>query len=308
MVFLLLVIGIIFAGLGGELFVKGAVGVASWAKIPAGIIGATIAAFATSSPELSVSIISATNKKSELALGDAIGSNLTNICLVLGIALILKPLKVSKRELKRDLPFAIIAPVLVLVLSIDKKINYIDGIVMILFFTVWLMLGLIQTIKARSETSEVLGEKKINKSVIFLLAGLILLVSAGYLIVDGAKAIGDLLGWDTFIVGATFVALGTSTPELATTIISRMRGHDDIGVGTVIGSNIFNMLLIVAIAAIIYPIKVSSADITAPVLLSLISMVLLIPLKSNVLNRSKGYVLVAIYIVYILYTTIFIAH
>lgn len=213
-------------------------------------------------------------------------------------------MRASKRELKRDLPFALAAPVLVAILAIDNEISRIDGGVLILFFFTWLKLTIVQTLKIRSEINEVLGEKNISKSIVHALLGLVLLLLAGWLIVDAAEKIGETLNMNPFLVGATFVAIGTSTPELATTIMSRIRKHDDIGIGTVIGSNIFDLLLTVGLAALIYPIGVSSKELFAGVIVGAFSILLMIPGKSSILGRYRGGTLFLIYVGYISYSFI----
>lgn len=300
MAFFVLILGILFAAVGGELFVRGTVGVATWMRIPAGIVGATIAAFATSSPELSVSVISANDGEPEIALGSALGSNIANICLVFAIAILFMPMKASMGELKRDLPFAIAAPIAIGLFGADGKISQSDGLIIIVFFFTWLSIAILQTIKNRTSVAEVLGETSHPKSIFEGIFGLALLVGAGFLIVYAAEDIGSILGWNTFLVGATLVALGTSTPELATTIVSKIKGHDDIGIGTVIGSNIFNALLVVGVAAVIHPIIIpNKQELLYGVIFGVISLLFVLPGKSGILGRNRALTLFALYAAYV---------
>ncbi|RYE75431.1 MAG: sodium:calcium antiporter, partial [Myxococcales bacterium] len=240
-----LVFGLACAALGGELFVRGAVGLARWARIPAGIVGATVAAFATSSPELSVAVGSARAGTPQIALGDGLGSNVVNVGLILGLALLFGPIKGGEGSLRRDLPVALSAPVLTAVLLFDGTLSHNDGLILLAAFLLWLVLTVLDARKERSAATEVLSDSPRWQAIAFSLVGLALLVLAGSLIVDGAKFVGSLLGWSTFVTGAILVSIGTSAPELATTIVSRFRGHDEIGLGTVLGSNVFNGLFIV---------------------------------------------------------------
>lgn len=296
---LLLIIGVIFAALGGDLFVRGSVGIASWARVPSGVVGATVAAFATSSPELSVSVVSAREGEPEIAFGGALGSNIANICLIFAIAMLLMPMRTSKKELKRDLPFAFAAPLLIALLGFDKQISRIDGLILVLIFSTWILLTVLQTLKSRSSAPQVLGDKSIFRAAIEGITGLVLLIAAGFLIVKAAEDIGEILSWNPFLVGATLVALGTSTPELATTIVSRVKGHDDIGVGTVIGSNIFNILLIIAVAAILHPIQVDRTELLIGISFGLVSTLFVIPGKQSLLGRKRGITLLLLYVLYI---------
>ncbi|HMS25443.1 MAG TPA: sodium:calcium antiporter [Acidimicrobiia bacterium] len=300
MVYFILFVGILFAATGGEFFVRGSIGVAAWIRIPSGIVGSTIAAFATSSPELSVSVVSANDGKPEIALGSALGSNIANICLIFAIAILLLPMRTSKKELKRDLPFAITAPIVIGLFGLDGTITRLDGLIIIVFFATWLSITIAQTLKKRSDSVQVLGEESHGKSLLQGSLGLVLLVLAGFLIVYAAEEIGGILSWNPFLVGATLVALGTSTPELATTVVARIKGHDELGVGTVIGSNIFNALLVVGCAALIQPISIDNkAEFLTGVGFGVFSMMLIIPGAKSLLGRQRAVALLLLYGVYL---------
>jgi cation:H+ antiporter len=295
-----LVLGIAFAGLGGELFVKGVVGLAQWARIPAGVIGATVAAFATSSPELTVSINAALAGTPQIALGDALGSNVVNIGLVLGIALLFGPIKGEVAAIRRDFLVAMASPILAIVLLADGELSTIDGSVLMAVFVGWLGITTVQVWRKRDATQDVLGEPKHAKAVTEVLFGLILLIMAGTLIVTGAKFVGHALGWNSFVVGATLVALGTSMPELATTVVSRMRGHDEVGLGTIIGSNIFNGLFIVSIASLIHPIKVDPKDVAMGLGCGVVTLCLAWPTSTGLVPKWRAIGLLGAYAIYVL--------
>jgi cation:H+ antiporter len=297
--FIMLLGGVACAAIGGELFVRGIVGIALWARISTGIIAATFAAFATSSPELSVSVTASLAGTPQIALGDALGSNIVNVGLILGIALLIAPLQAPKDALKRDFPVALLVPILLAVLAQDGEISRMDGAILLGLFTVWLVVIVVEVRRQRSVAAAVLGEKQHHRSLIESLAGMAFLVVSGKLIVSGAKGISAYYGIDPFIVGATLVALGTSAPELATVVISRLRGHDEVGLGTILGSNIFNGLLIVGIAATINPIPISWQEVSLGLIFGLITSVFLFPLTGGLIEKRRGVLLVALYGTYI---------
>jgi cation:H+ antiporter len=296
---LLVVLGIGTAALGGELFVRGLVGLAVRARLAPGIVGATVAAFATSSPELSVGLNSAGEGVPEIALGDALGSNVVNIGLVLGLALAIGGATPRRADLNRDLPVALIAPLVTLGLAVDGTIGRVDGAVLLACFAAWLTVTVRQAVRERDATGAVLAERRHRLIARDVLVGLVLLVLAGRLIVVAARGIGDALGWDVFTVGAVFVAVGTSVPELATTITARLRGHDEVGVGTVLGSNIFNGLLIVGVAAVITPMRVSSGEIAVAVAAGVLGLLLVLPGRGARIGRGRGAALLTLYVGYV---------
>lgn len=295
-----IILGLILAGIGGEIFLKGAVGCSLSLRISPAIVGLTIAAFATSSPELSVAISSAIQGAPEISLGDAIGSNIVNIALIMGIACLISPTEIGLSGVKRDIPFAFIAPTLLALLGYDGEISRIDGVILLGAFGLWLSLIIEEAKILRSMNLDSgLVTSKGSKNIAFLVAGLLLLVAAGKFIVSGGQSIGESLGIDPFIIGATLVAIGTSIPELATTILSKIRGHSDIGLGTVLGSNIFNGLFIISIAALIHPISVATMPVLIGLGFGLLSVLAVLPFKTKILGRLRGVILLLIYIGYI---------
>lgn len=297
--YLALALGIVCAGAGGELFVRGAVGLAHWLRIPPGIIGVTVAAFATSSPELSVSVSAALAGRPQIALGDALGSNVVNIALILGLALAISGMQASRDSLRRDFPVALAIPVVTAVLFLDGVLSRADGLVMLGLFCAWLVAAAMEARRQRSAVERVLGEGRHWLVALLCVAGLGLLVGAGVLIVAGARGIAVAFGMDEFIIGATLVAVGTSAPELATAIIARLRGHDEIGLGTLLGSNIFNGLFIVAVAAVIHPIAVDWREILVALAFGLVALAVTFPARSGFIGRGRGALLLALYAAYV---------
>jgi cation:H+ antiporter len=297
--YLAMILGIACAGIGGELFVRGAVGLGYWARISPGIIGATIAAFATSSPELSVAINSALAGKPQISLGDVLGSNVVNVALILALALIISEVRSPRDIVKRDFPAALLVPVITALLCLDGVLSRLDGLIMLCLFTAWLAAAVLEARKQRKTAEKKLGKHRGWLAIVQCMAGLTVLVAAGNLIVSGAKGIAIAYGIQEFIIGATIVAVGTSVPELATTIISKLRGYDEIGLGTILGSNIFNGLFIVAIAAIICPITVGWQEVIVALACGLIALVLCYPTRAGLISRRRGFMLLALYAAYL---------
>ncbi len=294
-----LILGIVCAGVGGELFVRGAVGLAFWARVSPGIIGATVAAFATSSPELSVSINAAMAGEPQIALGDALGSNVVNVALILALALIISGIQSPRDSVKRDFPVALLIPIVTGVLFLDGELSRFDGFLMLGMFFAWFMATVIQARKQRSAAEEVLGEYRVWLIALSCAAGLAFLVAAGNLIVTGARGIAIAFGIDEFIIGATIVAVGTSVPELATTVIAKLRGHDEVGLGTILGSNIFNGVFVVAVAAIIHPITVVWREVVITLVFGLVALVFTYPSRKGFIERRRGVLLLVLYVAYL---------
>ncbi len=299
MEYAVLLLGLVCAGAGGEVFIRGAVGLASWARIPAGIIGATVAAFATSSPELSVAINAALKRQPGIALGDGLGSNVVNAGLVLAIALLISPTRMARGALRRDFPVALFVPFLTLWLARDGLLSRADGAVLLVFFLGWLAAAVVDARRQRSDIEKVAGAGPML-AVLSSVAGLALLVAAGRLIVTSATSIAHSFGVDPFLIGATVVAVGTSVPELATTVAAKLRGEQEIAVGTILGSNIFNGLCIIGVAAVICPIRAAWSEVSTGLVIGAVLVALTFPTGGAVLDRRRGALLLGIYILYLL--------
>lgn len=296
---LILLAGVLCAGAGGELFVRGSVGLAHLARISPGIIGATVAAFGTSSPELSVAINAALAGEPQIALGDSLGSNVLNVALILAIALVISGIHASRASVKRDLPVALLVPVVTGVLFIDGELSRIDGLLMLGSFFGWLTATALEARKQRNAADTVIGEHNTWLVLLSCLGGLAFLVLAGRLIVSGARGMAAAYGLDEFVVGAVIVSIGTSVPELATTVIAKLRGHDEVSLGTILGSNIFNGLFIVAVAAIICPITVSPGEVLITLFFGLMAVVLTYPGSGGFIDRRRGVWLLMVYVAYL---------
>lgn len=296
--YLALTVGILSAGIGGELFVRGVVEIARWARVSAGVIGATVAAFATSSPELSVAVTAAMAGKPQISLGDALGSNVVNVSLILAIALLISGMQFPRDSMKRDFSVALITPGVIGVLALDGVLSRLDGLMLLVIFFAWATAVTLEARKQRNSI-EVSDERRWWLAIILCCAGLVFLIVAGRLVVLGAKGIATSFGIGDFIIGATIVAIGTSMPELATTVVSKIRRHDEVALGTILGSNIFNGLFIVAIAAVISPISIDWLPVSTALALGTVSMALIWPMRNGHIPRGRGALLIALYIVYV---------
>jgi cation:H+ antiporter len=297
--YLALLLGVVAAGAGGELFVRGSVSVAAWARVAPGIVGATVAAFATSSPELAVSISSAIAGTPQIALGDALGSNVVNIALILGLTLLVSGIQCSRDSIRRDFPVAFLVPVLTVVLAADGMVSRLDAVLLLAVFLAWMAATVRTARRQRSAAEAVLGVHRIGPAVLSSVAGLACLFAAGALIVQGARGIALGLGLSEFVIGATVVAVGTSVPELATALISKLRGHDEVGLGALLGSNIFNGLFIIAVAALIHPIVFDPASVRTALVFGALAVMLTLPDRGGAIGRWRGVLLLAVYLAYV---------
>jgi cation:H+ antiporter len=304
---LVFVVGCLCAAIGGELFVHGLVGIANLGRIPKGVVAATIGAFATSSPELIVGITSALDGVPEISFGDVAGSNIVNIALILAIPTLMFGLRVTRESTVRDLPFALgIFPILGIA-AVDGQISYEDALLLFLVFVVWLGLVVLWALRNRmAEAPEDVGSRVFIYAT--AIVGLLTLFLAGQLIVTGATGMASAAGLPAFFVGATIVALGTSVPELATVLVASFRGHQEVGVQTILGSNIFNCLFIVPVAAVIHPIGVGGDALWLTLGVGFFVTLLTVPVLSFQLGQWRGWALLTIYALFIAASTIAVSN
>lgn len=313
----LFVIGFIFLIKGADILVEGSSSIARKFGIPAIVIGLTIVAFGTSAPELVVSLWANIQGSTGIAVGNIIGSNISNILLILGIAVIIRPLEVKKNTVHKEIPLSILAMLAVGFLVNDVFIDgssidlltRIDGLTLLLFFSVFVYYTFGVTRdkeniveKTVSGLKEEPKEYKLSLSITMVIAGLAgLIVGAGW-IVDGAREIAFLIGMSEDMIGLTIVALGTSLPELAASAVAARKGETDIAIGNVMGSNLFNLLWVLGLSAAINPIPFSfnmNLDLLILFVINIILVFLIYIGRKNILARKEGVVLVLMYIVYI---------
>lgn len=300
---LLLLGGVVLAWFGGSLFVDGSVGLASWARWPTAVIGVTVAAFGTSAPELMVAIQSAVDGVPQISLGDAMGSNVVNIALVLALVLSLSSMKVEDSGMRRDWACALAVPFIMAAVLWDGWFSRVDALLLMAVFVIWLTVVIRHARRHRArnieEVIEAAGASTL-KIVLQVLAGLGALIVAAQLVVHGGQGIALVLGWSPFIVGAVVVAVATGTPELATTLIARFRGHHDVGLGNILGSNVFNALLVAALAALIHPYPVNVPELLPSLVFGVITTLMIVPGCRGALGRWRGFVLLAMYVAYVM--------
>lgn len=303
----LLILSLVALYIGANWLVQGSSSVASRAKISPLVIGLTVVAFGTSAPELVVSLSATLNGQGDISVGNVIGSNIFNICAILGLSAIVYPLQAQTQLLKRDIPVMILAAILFTILFWNGKLTRLEGI---LFFSGIIIYTTVNLYYARKNgKKEKLPEKeKINVSGCWLIdvgyigAGLVVLVFASQLLVDNAVFIAQLLGISEAVIGLTIVAAGTSMPELATSIVAATKKNPEIALGNIVGSNIFNILAILGITASVHPISANDVNyIDLLVMLGVSLLILPVVRTGYKISRIEGIFLVIIYIIYTCY-------
>lgn len=295
--------GLVLLVAGGEFLTLGSSRIAAMFGVRPIIIGLTIVAFGTSMPEAFVSIFASLENKPDIAVANVVGSNIFNIAFILGMAAIVHPLKVEAGSLRREVPFVIGSACLVWVLSLDRVLSRVDGAILltVFFIFLWACFRDVQKKDPDSERAEdhALAGKK--RQFLLILASLLLLAGGARLLILGSSGIARMMGVSELLIGLTIVAAGTSLPELATSVLASFRGKDDIAVGNVTGSNIFNILFILGLSALALPLSVNETLFARDIpLMVLVSLVALPILKSGfVISRLEGAALLAVYVVYI---------
>ena len=314
MAVLLFILGLLFLITGAEALVRGASRIAAKLSISPLVIGLTVVAFGTSSPELAVSIKSALAGQAGIALGNVIGSNIFNVLFILGVSALIMPLTVARQLIRFDVPLMIVLSIVVLVLSLDQNLGRIDGFLLVagLIWYVWFLIS--QSRKesltaASGHEEEFCTETDIPggwlRNAGLIMVGLVLLLFGSHWLVEGAVSVARYLGVSELIIGLTIVSAGTSLPELVTSVIAAIRGERDIAVGNVVGSNIFNMMGVLGFACIVAPdgIEVSNAVIgfDLPVMIAVALACLPIFFTGGIISRWEGALLLGYYTAYTLY-------
>ncbi len=303
---LALILGaVLLAAGGGEAFLKSILGAAHHWRVPNAVVASTLAAFATSSPELTVSTVAAIAGQPEIGLGDALGSNVVNIALIFGLALLYGSVQTTRQDFGRDYYLALAVPALTLVFVLDGKIERFEALLLLGVFLAWLGWTVRLALGQRKERLEAPVELSGGKCLLLGMAGLAALIVAGRLFVIGATNIAAVFAVDTYVVGAILVAVGTSLPELVTVLLSRLRGHDEVGVGTLIGSNLFNGLAIVGVAGTIRPISAPLVEVGVTLGCGIAALLLLLPKRSGEIVRGRGILLLIVYAAFVWATLTF---
>ena len=318
----ILLIGFIALIKGADLFVKGSSDTAKNLKVPAVIIGLTIVALGTSAPELTVSVSAALAGSNEISVSNVVGSNIFNLLVVLGACAMVKPLTVETVYIKRDLPISIGAAAIVLLFCLDYgtlrfsssyfadgssvagSISRFIGIVLLLLFLLYIYF-LIMEAKKKPEVPAALDFLPLWKCILLIIIGLAMIITGGQAVVYSAKEIARMAGMTETLIGLTIVAVGTSLPELVTSIVATKKGETGLAIGNVVGSNIFNMLFILGVSGAVHPISVNVASVVDLAVLILISFLTLIFSGTSYrINRIEGCSMVLIYIAYVGYAIV----
>lgn len=294
--------GFIILTLGAEALVRGASAIALRLGITPLIIGLTIVAFGTSAPELAVSVKSALAGNSGIALGNVIGSNIANIGLILAITALIRPIQVQSQVVKRDIPLMILASMLFWGLLLDGELSLIDGVVLLSLLIGYLTFSYISSKNSNNEEEIEAGPNNPLLSGLFILVGISMLVGGGILFVNGAVDLAKTFGVSEVIIGLTIVAIGTSMPELVTSVIAALKGQSDIAIGNVVGSNLFNILGILGVTAIVHPVSsLGFQPFDFMVMLALAVVILPFAWTGLRIGRREGSVLLLSYLGYMGY-------
>lgn len=299
------------AALGGAAFLRGVLGVAAGLRVPQVLVATTLAAFATSAPEMAVSSLAALAGQPEIGLGDALGSNVANVGLILGGALLFGPMTADARSLRRDFALALLVPVLTLLLAADGELSRADGLWLLALFAAWAVLVAREAGEHRRNGSRAAamgdttgapaGDAPASHpgvALLYLVVGMAALSGSGRLFVTGASSVAVASGLSPYVVGLRVVAVGTSLPEMTTVLLARMKGHDDIGLGTLLGSNLFNGLAIAGTAATLHPIRPPLGELGATLGFGVLTVLLMLP-RAGLLSRRRGLALLAAYAAFV---------
>lgn len=309
---ILLVVGFIFLIKGADIFVDGASSTAQNFKVPKMLIGLTIVAFGTSAPEFAVSMSALAYGNTDMVLGNVIGSNILNILLILGIAAVIKPIKVKDETVKKELPLTLLISTLLVVVFLDVKLanqlsNQItrsDGIVLLLFFSIFIYYLITLVLQKRDKVEK--PKFKIGQSIFLVIVGLMAIIVGSNMVVNSASSIAKLLGLSERVISLSIIAFGTSLPELVTTIVSSKKGEQDLLVGNIIGSNIFNICIVLGVPVSIYgsitPINFNVIDLIMLILSALI--IYIFSCTKKTVSKTEGVIMLFLFVIY--YTLVFV--
>lgn len=313
LVYLLFGLGFVFLVKGADYLIDGASSIAKRFQISNLVIGLTIVALGTSMPELMVNIVASISGRPAIAIGNVIGSNIANICLVLGLAALIFPLTVKKNTVRKEIPYSLFSAVLLGLLannffinSSEKLLSRIDGLIFLLFFVFFM----IYTFSIAKEKEEDIERKPVamsmKRSILLILSGSIGLAIGGSWVVNGAVLIARNFGISESLIALTVIAVGTTLPEIVTSVVAALRKNPDIAVGNVVGSNIFNFFFVLGISSIIRPIQfnpINNIDIAVTIAMHVILLLFMFIGKRNVLTKWKGFSFLAVYATYLVYIT-----
>ena len=294
---------------GAEGLIRGSSSLALRVGITPLVVGLTVVAFGTSSPELVVSLKAALEGNGDISIGNVIGSNIANIALVLGVAALIRPLKVNTVVIRREIPLMIFISLIFVIFLINREISRIEGII---FFAGIILYSIVSVILARKEKSKEIEDEYIEGvakkplktwlAIPFIIFGLALLIYGANLFLEASIEVAKKIGMSQAVIGLTIVAIGTSLPELFTSAVASFKNETDIAIGNVVGSNVFNILLILGVTAMIIPVSAAGITMT-DIIVMMVTAVIILPMTWTkfVLNRLEGAFLLTGYIIYMYY-------
>ena len=309
---LLFIVGLALILSGANALTDGASSIAKRMKVSELVIGLTIVAFGTSAPELAVSAISAIKGNGDIALGNVVGSNIFNTLMIIGCTVLVRPLKVSRLLIKKEIPLCILASFVLILLCADATegcvaggLSRTDGLVLLCFMAIFLSHTFSIAAGEEQNASESgIKEMPLWRAILFSIGGLIFLIAGGESFVRGASGLARALGASESLIAVTIVAGGTSLPELATSVVAALKGRSEMAVGNVVGSNLFNIFLILGLSSTISPIKlagIGGIDLGMVLLSSIVLWFLGVFYKERTITRAEGALMIELYVAYTLY-------
>ncbi|MBQ6422931.1 MAG: calcium/sodium antiporter [Prevotella sp.] len=305
-----IVIGVVLVLWGADRLTDGAVGIATRLNIPQIVIGLTIVAMGTSMPEFCVSLVSALKGTADLAVGNVVGSNVFNALLIVGVTALVAPMTILRQTVRKDIPFALVASMLLVLMCLDGTLSRIDALVLLALFGFFMYVTLQAGLSAKKEDKQDASDEPAEaqapmswlRASLFIIIGLGCLIGGSNLFVGGATAVATELGISDAVVGLTVVAMGTSLPELATSVVAARKGNSGIAIGNALGSNVFNILLILGLTGAITPLTLQGIT-TLDLTMLVVSMMLLwlFSFTKLTIERWEGALLTTIFVAYLTY-------
>lgn len=302
MMYVLLLVGFVLLIKGADFFVEGSSSLAKILRVPTVIIGLTIVAMGTSAPEAAVSITAGLSGNNDIALGNVIGSNLFNLLVVVGVCALIRRFEPDPSIMKRDFAVSILGAVLLFIFMLDHKIARVEGLILLVLLAAYMTVTVIAAVKNREEAEEEIKKLSPWMSVLYIVCGIAAVVVGGDMVVDNASAIAAEFGLSQNLIGLTIVALGTSLPELVTSIVAARKGESGLALGNVIGSNIFNIMFILGMSSGLHAITVSAESLIDVTILIIMSIAMFLGCKiKGSMGKAGGAMSVLAYVVYTIY-------
>jgi cation:H+ antiporter len=306
MEYILTLLGFVILITSGNFLVKASVSIAKYFGLSTLVIGVTIVAFGTSAPELLVSLQAAIANHPEMALGNVVGSNISNIALVLALTAIILPIPVNRNSVITDWPVMMGSALLLGAFALDLSLTLLEGLIfnLILVLFVWYSIRKSRKAYLIEEKEIIVGKYSLGISILMIIVSSLGLAFGARLLVNNATGIAQTLGVSERAIGISMLAIGTSLPELVTSVIAAIQKETDISVGNIIGSNIFNILSVIGITALVKPIvvdKIMLWDIGVMIVFSFLLLLMIIPSRKAIITRSEGIILFSLYIIYMIY-------